>query len=314
MNFMNTNTLTADPVVIGIDHGYGNIKTAHCCFKSGVTSYDKEPTFKSNLLIYEGIYYIIGEEHKEFISDKMTDSDYYILTLAAIARELNARRLTSASVHIAAGLPLTWVSEQKDSFRSYLLQNDVVDFSFRDVDYHVEFAGADIFPQGFSAVADRLREFKGINMLCDIGNGTMNVMYINECRPLAKKCFTEKYGTNQCLIAVRENLMRQFGVAVDDMVLDRVIRTGTADISERYLNAIRDTAAEYTAGIFRRLREHEYDPELTRLYVVGGGSCMVKNFGEYERNQVIINDDICATAKGYELLAAQKLQRKGGLV
>lgn len=314
MNFMNTNTLTADPVVIGIDHGYGNIKTAHCCFKSGVTSYDKEPTFKSNLLIYEGIYYIIGEEHKEFISDKMTDSDYYILTLAAIARELNARRLTSASVHIAAGLPLTWVSEQKDSFRSYLLQNDVVDFSFRDVDYHVEFAGADIFPQGFSAVADRLREFKGINMLCDIGNGTMNVMYINECRPLAKKCFTEKYGTNQCLIAIRENLMRQFGVAVDDMVLDRVIRTGTADISERYLNAIRDTAAEYIAGIFRRLREHEYDPELTRLYVVGGGSCMVKNFGEYERNQVIINDDICATAKGYELLAAQKLQRKGGLV
>lgn len=314
MNFMNTNTLTADPVVIGIDHGYGNIKTAHCCFKSGVTSYDKEPTFKSNLLIYEGIYYIIGEEHKEFISDKMTDSDYYILTLAAIARELNTRRLTSASVHIAAGLPLTWMSEQKDSFRSYLLQNDVVDFSFRDVDYHVEFAGADIFPQGFSAVADRLREFKGINMLCDIGNGTMNVMYINECRPLAKKCFTEKYGTNQCLIAVRENLMRQFGVAVDDMVLDRVIRTGTADISERYLNAIRDTAAEYTAGIFRRLREHEYDPELTRLYVVGGGSCMVKNFGEYERNQVIINDDICATAKGYELLAAQKLQRKGGLI
>ncbi|MCD8341200.1 MAG: ParM/StbA family protein [Clostridiales bacterium] len=314
MNFMNTNTLTNGPVVIGIDHGYGNIKTAHCCFKSGVTAYDKEPTFKSNLLIYEGTYYTIGEEHKEFSSDKMTDSDYYILTLAAIARELNIRRLTSASVHIAAGLPLTWVSEQKDSFKAYLLQHEAVDFSFRGVDYHVEFAGADIFPQGFSAVADRLRDFRGVNMLCDIGNGTMNVMYINECRPLAKKCFTEMYGTNQCLIAVRENLMRQFGVTVDDTVLDRVIRTGTADISERYLNAIRATATEYTAGIFRRLREHEYDPELMRLYVVGGGSCMIKNFGEYERNRVIINDDICATAKGYELLAAQKLQRKGGLV
>ncbi len=51
----------------------------------------------------------------------MTDSDYYILTLAAVAGELNIRRLTSASVHIAAGLPLAWVSEQKDNFRSYLL-------------------------------------------------------------------------------------------------------------------------------------------------------------------------------------------------
>ncbi len=314
MNFINTNQSTTNPIVIGIDHGYGNIKTAHCCFPTGVAVYEKEPTFQHNLLIYEGKYYLIGEGRKEFIADKMTDSDYYILTLAAIARELNIRRLTNAAVHIAAGLPLTWVSEQKDSFKAYLLQKESVDFRFKGVDYHVEFVGADIFPQGFSAVADRLREFKGVNMLCDIGNGTMNVMYINECRPQAQKCFTEKYGTNQCLLAVRENLMRQFGVAVDDSVLDRVIRHGTADISERYLSAIQDTAREYTAGIFRRLREHEYDPELMRLYVMGGGSCMVKNFGEYEKDRVILIEDICATAKGYELLASQKLRRKGGSV
>ena len=315
MNFMNNNT-SNNPIIIGIDHGYGNIKTAHCCFKTGVAAYDKEPTFKSNLLVYEGRYYLIGEEHKEFISDKMTDSDYYILilTLAAVARELNIRKLTSARVHIAAGLPLTWVSEQKDSFKGYLLQKESVDFTFKGVDYHVEFAGADVFPQGFSAVTDRLREFNGINMLCDIGNGTMNVMYINECRPLAKKCFTEKYGTNQCMLAVRENLMKQFGVSMDETVLERVIRHGTADISERYLTAIRETATEYASGIFRRLREHEYDPELMRLYVVGGGSCILKNFGDYEKERVIINENICAMAKGYELLAEQKLHRKGGIV
>lgn len=209
---------------------------------------------------------------------------------------------------------MTWVSEQKDSFQAYLLQNESADFIFRGVDYHVDFAGADIFPQGFSAVADKLREFKGINMLCDIGNGTMNIMYINECRPLAKKCFTEKYGTHQCMLAVRENLMKQFGVSVDETILERVIRHGTADISQRYLTAICDTAAKYADGIFRRLREHEYDPELMRLYMVGGGSCILKNFGSYDKDRVIINDDICATAKGYELLAGQKRNRKGGIV
>lgn len=310
MTLINNN----DSIIIGIDHGYGNIKTAHCCFKTGVVAYDKEPTFKNDLLVYDGRFYTIGEEHKEFIPDKMTDSDYYILTLAAVARELNIRKLTSASVHLAAGLPLTWVSEQKDSFRAYLLQNEAADFSFRGVEYHVEFTGADIFPQGFSAVADRLREFKGTNMLCDIGNGTMNVMYINECRPIQRKCFTEKYGTHQCMLAVRESLMRQFGVAVDDAVIERVIRFGTADIGEKYKTAITEAATEYVAGIFRRLREHEYDPELMRLYVVGGGSCLIKNFGEYEKDRVIINDDICATAKGYELLATQKRQKKGGIV
>lgn len=312
---MNFNSINQNALVIlGIDHGYGNIKTAHCCFKTGVAVYDKEPTFKSNLLVYGGRYYLIGEAHKEFSADKMQDMDYYILTLAAISRELNIRKLTSARVHMAVGLPLTWVSEQKEAFKAYLLQNEIAEYSFRGIDYHVQFAGADVFPQGFAAVADKLSVFKGINMLCDIGNGTMNVMYINECRPQQSKCFTEKYGTYQCMLAVRENLMKLYGAAVDDSVIERVIRHGTADISEHYLTAIRDTATEYVAGIFRRLREHEYDPELMRLYVVGGGSCMVKNFGQYDAGRVVINDDICATARGYEYLVQLKARKNGGIV
>ena len=303
-----------DVFIIGIDSGYGNIKTANCCFPASVAVYDTEPVFKDNLLVYDGRYYLIGEGHKEFLADKTKDIDYYVLALAGIARELNIRKITSGRVHIAAGLPLTWVSGQRNEFKDYLMQNREVEFTFRGTQYHVEIIGADVFPQGFAAVADRLSEFKGVNMLCDIGNGTMNVMYINECRPLAKKCFTEKYGTNQCMLAVRENLMKQFGVSVDETVLERVIRHGTADISQRYLTAIRDTATEYAEGIFRRLREHEYDPELMRLYVVGGGSCILKNFGNYDKDRVIINDDICATAKGYELLSEQKQSRKGGIV
>ena len=98
---------------------------------------------------------------------------------------------------------------------------------------------------------------------------------------------------------------------MDDTVQARVTRTGTADIGEKYLVEIQRSAKEYTAEIFRRLREHEYDPELMKLYVVGGGSCMVKNFAEYDENRVVINTDVCATAKGYELLAKQKLKKAG---
>ena len=53
------------------------------------------------------MHYLIGAEHKEFSADKMLDEDYYILTLAAIARELNIAKIYSADVLIAAGLPLT---------------------------------------------------------------------------------------------------------------------------------------------------------------------------------------------------------------
>ena len=44
-----------------------------------------------------------------------------------------------------------------------------------------------------------------------------------------------------------------------------------------------------------------------KLYVVGGGSCLIKNFAEYDLARVTINGDICATAKGYELLAQRSL-------
>lgn len=56
-----------DIFIIGIDSGYGNIKTANCCFPASVAVYDTEPVFKDNLLVYDGRYYLIGEGHKEFL-------------------------------------------------------------------------------------------------------------------------------------------------------------------------------------------------------------------------------------------------------
>ena len=309
MNNTNNNRV----IVIGIDHGFGQMKTAHTCFKTGVTVHDKEPTFKSDLLIYEGRYYTIGEEHKTFLPDKALDQDYYILTLAAIARELRFRGMTTARVYLAAGLPLTWVSEQRDTFKAYLLQKPSVDFVFRGLEYHVTFAGAEIYPQGFSGIADKLGEFRGVTMLCDIGNGTMNVMYIRNCKPVPSQCYTEKYGVQQCMIAVREKLMQKFGATVDDSIIEEILRYGKSDIDEKYLTVIRDCAREYAGGIMKRLREHEYNPDLMRLYVMGGGGCLIRNFVDYDAARVRINSDINATAKGYERLAEAALRKRGGV-
>ena len=94
-------------------------------------SSDTEPTFKNDLLIYQGRYYQIGVGHKEYAAEKVMDEDYYILTLAAIARELGREQITQANVFLAAGLPLSWVARQRKAFQAYLLQNREVEFSFR---------------------------------------------------------------------------------------------------------------------------------------------------------------------------------------
>jgi plasmid segregation protein ParM len=63
-----------------------------------VVAYEKEPIFTADALFYNGTYYGIGEDHKEFIPDRMTDQDYYILTLAAIVRELERANMRTVDV------------------------------------------------------------------------------------------------------------------------------------------------------------------------------------------------------------------------
>ena len=299
-------------LIIGIDHGYGNMKTANCCFPTGVMASNTEPIFVSDLLQWNNKYYSIGVGHKEFTADKFNDEDYYVLTLAAIARELRRENITSADVHIAAGLPLTWVSEQKAEFKKYLLQNKKVSFVFRNVEYNIRIVGADIFPQGFAAVADKLNQFSGVSMLCDIGNGTMNLLRIVNKKPDVQNMFTEKYGTHQCSLLIREQMMKAHHATLDDESITEILKKGTADIDADYLKTVTDTARQYTAGIFRRLREREYDPKLMKLYVVGGGGCLIRNFADYDKDRVFIESDICATAKGYEYMAYVSLSRNGG--
>ena len=293
--------------IIGVDHGYGNIKTANCCFPTGIMGYDSEPLFTGDMLTYEGRYYLIGEGHKEFLAEKTMDDDYYLLTLVAVARELALEELTEANVLLAVGLPLTWTASQKAEFAAYLSRNEEACFTYKKVDYRIRIVGVRVYPQGYAAVAQLKGQMKGVCMVADIGNGTMNVLYLIHGKPQAGRMYTEKLGTYQCTLAAREDFMRRTRRELNDAIMDEVLRSGTADIREDDFSIIRAAAAEYVAGIFRRLREHGYDADTMTLYVTGGGGCLVRNFGQFDHDRVRFVDDICAAAKGYEFLASVQL-------
>ena len=62
--------------------------------------------------------------------------------------------------------------------------------------------------------------------------------------------------------------------------------------------------------IMKRLVSYGYKEDLMRLYVIGGGGCLLKNYTDVvDKEGVFFIDDICANAKGYEYLAMQKLKR-----
>ena len=289
--------------IIGIDHGFGNMKTANFCFSTGIIAYDSEPLFTADMLVYENKYYLIGEGHKEFAPDKIKDEDYYVLTLAAIAKELKTEGITEADIHIAAGLPLTWTSGQKTAFAAYLTKNAEVSFTYRKENYHIRITGVSIYPQGYAAIAPFATKLTGINLIADIGNGTMNILYMINGKPQSGKMFTEKFGTYQCTLAVREAFMQKTQREINDYIIEEVLRTGTAEITTTDLKIIKTVASEYVRDIFRRLREHGYDESTMKLYVTGGGGCLIKNFYKFNADRTIFVEDICAAAKGYEYLA-----------
>ena len=296
--------------IVGVDLGYGNIKTSRTIFPTGLTAHNTEPVFSGKILQFASNFYKIGDCHKPFIPDKTVDEDFYILTLAAIASELQVYNINEANVHIAAGLPLSWVKNQREQFRKYITKNEIVEFTFNKKHYKIKIIGCTVLPQGYPALIENTSMLTGVNMLADIGNGTMNVMYINNKKPIEEKCFTEKIGVNQFVIAAQNAVTDISGKVIDTAIIQNFIIDGTADISENYLACLRETAENYCSEIFDTLAKYEYDPDFMKLFIVGGGGKLIKNFGRYNSDRVIFINDLCAAAKGFEKMAFLKMQNK----
>ena len=130
-------------IIIGIDHGYYAIKTAHCSFAAGLTSYgEHEPYTRQGLLEFGGCFFVCGSGRQPIQRDKTINDNYYLLTLAAIAKEIRQRGLPpECSVRIAAGLPLTSFGRDKPKFRDYLLRsNQPLNYKFEGVEYSITIA------------------------------------------------------------------------------------------------------------------------------------------------------------------------------
>ena len=221
-------------IILGVDAGYGNYKTARCCFPTSVSRSSQPPVFTRDYLEYEGSYYTIGEGHKDFVAEKSMDDDNYILTLAAIAKELKARGLSAAKIHLAVGLPLKWVQAQRDSFREYMMRNRHVDYKYAGKRYSVDIVDCTVMPQCYAAIAESLPDFKGMHMVADIGNGTMNVMILNNGKASESKSWTVKMGANECFMAIRNLILDRKAEELPAEIIENYLRYGDTAVGEEY--------------------------------------------------------------------------------
>lgn len=144
--------------VIGIDHGWSNCKTVSQVFVTGVKEITTEPALFDNVLEYKDKYYKVGGFRQEVKDTKTEDDSFYLLTLAAVGKELKRRGLTEARVFLAVGLPLTRFGSEKADFIKYLTKEKDVEFLYENVKYSIFIENAAVFPQCYAAVADKLQK------------------------------------------------------------------------------------------------------------------------------------------------------------
>ena len=260
--------------VIGIDHGWSYMKTISHVFVTGVEEIATEPAFTKNLLEFGGKFYKIGGTRLEVQDVKTKNDNFFLLTLAAIAKELKSRGKREAKIYLAVGLPLTRFGQERADFIRYLTARRNVKYQFEKEEYRIEVLNAFVFPQCYAAVADKLSTYKRKVLVVDIGSWTIDMMPVVDEEPDEPRCSTLQRGLNGDYTRIIENEVRTF-----------------------------------MGQIYHSIREHGYNLQTTPLIFVGGGAVVMKNYGPIQQGNVTYNLDIKANARGYEYLTYTALRQ-----
>ena len=299
-------------MIIGIDHGYYAIKTRNCSFPAGITPCGShEPYTRQNVLTFGGCFFVCGSGRQPIQRDKTANDNYYLLTLAAIAQELQARGAPrECSVTIAAGLPLTSYGREKPAFRKYLLRNvgQPTEFGYEGKKYRITIEDVLLFPQGFTALMTQpdLLVDEPSMLLLDIGGWTVDLMRIDNGRPIIGTCHSLEFGMIRCIDEVRERVRQNTGLSLTDAQIEQVLAGRPCSLEETVRGLISEQGRIYTELLLSAVLEAGFDYHALPVVMMGGGASVVSR-------HIRPSDGLCRTvtllddrinAQGYERAVA----------
>lgn len=297
-------------MIIGIDAGYGYVKTKNTSFPSGVAHLSDRPPMMNRVVEFENRFYQVGVANDGITEDKTVNEDYYILSLAAIAEEMKLVGIYDAEIVLAVGVPLMRYGAEKDKLVAYMKQHDAVEFRYEDKEYKCIISPrVYVFPQGYAAIAHRLNDIKGPCYLVDMGTGTTEILPINADKSVdLGKAKTVQFGINNCIASVNARISNKYNSTLPEDSIIQVImgRSQNAGLPDSVITVCEDAIRDWTEEAIKLLRQNKVNFELVQTFFVGGGAGVIKHFGGAmlgaEHNITFI-EDICVNAKGYELLA-----------
>ena len=293
-------------LVVGIDHGFSMMKTPHATFENGVEKLGGEATLTNNTLIYQGSYYKVGEGRLPLMQTKTENENYFLLTLAAIAKEMDIYQQYKADVILAVGLPFSRFGKEKDDFYRYLLREDSIQYNYSGKNYEIQIIDVYVFPQCYAAIADKLREYGRENLIVDIGSKTIDVIHTRNYVPVESESTSIPAALIQCMEGIKSNVYQNCNRRVSEDMIQQMILEKDVNIPTDCKVIIREGLADFAKGMEAKLAELGFDLEMFTVIYAGGGATLMKNYGTLKSANIHYLEDIRENAKGYEFLAKQK--------
>ena len=311
-------------MIIGIDHGNAQIKTRSTCFVSGVEEFSAKPPMAADVIQYQNRYWTLVGKRLPVMRDKTRDDRFYLLTLFAISKELEARReaLSTQDIDLAVGLPPEHYGILKDGFARYFRRQEPVRFTYNDKPFNLMLGHVFVYPQAFGAVVHRAREMTAISrtFVIDVGGYTTDVLLLRKGKPDMEFCRSLNMGVITMTNHIAGKVNSLYDISIDDEHICEILAGQNTVLDGEIQNAVRKEVDQYAADMLNKLRELQVDLRTNPAIFVGGGSILLRPFIKASSfvSSVEFEPDTRANAHGYELLAQAQLerlaQRAGGAV
>jgi len=300
-------------MLFSVDHGNSAIKTPNFSFTSGLTDYPVRPPVDTDVLEYGGKFWTLSGQRISYMRDKTRDDRFFILTLFAIAKELQRTNGFSSMVEVdlAVGLPPEHY-ELRQKFAAYF-QRGSVKFNFNEGPVNLLIRQVLVYPQAYAAVTPKVAALKETPrvFIIDIGGFTTDVLLLREARPDMQFCRSLEMGAIPMTNEIIGRVSALHDIKIEDDHISDIIQGRPTILPEDVRNTILDSMRSYANGILDKLRELQVDLKATPAIFIGGGSILFKSF--FEESPLVAKADFVsdpkANAIGYGMLAAAHLRR-----
>ena len=307
-------------MIISVDHGNKSIKTPHAIFTSGLVMSDGLQGFKTDYIGWNGKYYSLTERRISYLRDKTEDDRFFILTLFAIAKELEYRDVSETldpiDITLLVGLPPAHYEQLHSRFEQYFLRRrEAIDFEFNGKYYSVRINKVLSYPQAFAAAVTQYSTLKvhSVAYIIDIGGFTIDVLKLRFGRPDLEVVESFEKGVITLYNSIASKCNSQYARILEECEIDEVIRNQPTVLPGEVQQLIRIMTSDFLAEFYNFLRERGIDVSTSKCVFAGGGSLLLR--GMIERgNKVafpIFIEDIHANAIGYEVLYQSEVAANG---